>query len=223
MTTINELERPALERIAALGDTGLEPTDIAIAAITIARTALSTQRESRAPIDRDQVIRWAQECGFTTGEYNAGDDQGTKIPFVAFDGIQLLAALERFAGYASITSQGAIQAERASFERMFNAACSELGLINEHLQLDPNDGGCDPIIGAIEEIETDRDRLSAQNAELLSELEKAHTIIRNALNLMTIDQKLAWGEHNAKDDAEGEGVTRANERESAIRKAKETQ
>jgi hypothetical protein len=65
---------------------------------------------------------------------------------------------------------------RGSFERMFNAACSELGLINEHLQLDPNDGGCDPIISAIEEIEADRDRLAAQNIELEGALLKIKNI-----------------------------------------------
>lgn len=44
-------------------------------------------------------------------------------------------------------------ANRESSERMFQAACADLGLINEHLGLDPNDGGADPIIGAIKEIE----------------------------------------------------------------------
>lgn len=58
------------------------------------------------------------------------------------------------------------------------------------------------------------------NADLLAELEKAHVIIRNALNLMTPAQKLAWSTKNAEAGVEGEGVTRANEREAIIAKMK---
>lgn len=36
--------------------------------------------------------------------------------------------------------------------RLFAAACSDLGRINEHLGLDSEDGGADPIIDAIDEI-----------------------------------------------------------------------
>lgn len=39
--------------------------------------------------------------------------------------------------------------EAARFERMFMAACADLGLINEELGLDPDDGGAEPIIAAI--------------------------------------------------------------------------
>lgn len=56
---------------------------------------------------------------------------------------------------------------------------------------------------------------------LLAELEAAHRIIRNALAIMTTAQKAAWGRLNARDGVDGEGVTRANERETAIYKAKE--
>lgn len=56
--------------------------------------------------------------------------------------------------------------------------------------------------------------------ELLAELEKAHIIIRNALNLMTTAEQLLWGESNYIDDVEGEGITRANERAAVIRRAK---
>ena len=43
-------------------------------------------------------------------------------------------------------------AELKRFERMFMAACDDLGLINEALDLDPNDGGAEPILDAIEEL-----------------------------------------------------------------------
>lgn len=55
--------------------------------------------------------------------------------------------------------------------------------------------------------------------ELLRELERAHLIIRNALNLMSVDQVFAWGEQNATAGIDGIGVTRANEREAVIQRA----
>ena len=55
--------------------------------------------------------------------------------------------------------------------------------------------------------------------ELITELKAAHQIIRNALNIMTLEQKLEWAARNEKDGVTGEGDTRANERESAIEKA----
>lgn len=42
--------------------------------------------------------------------------------------------------------------ERAEYQRMFLAACEDLGAINEELGLDPDDGGADPIIEAIKAI-----------------------------------------------------------------------
>lgn len=54
---------------------------------------------------------------------------------------------------------------------------------------------------------------------LLTELQAAHQIIRNGLNIMTTQQKSKWGELNAKSGVEGEGVTRANEREAVIQEA----
>ncbi len=55
--------------------------------------------------------------------------------------------------------------------------------------------------------------------ELLAELQAAHTIIRNALSLMTPAQKLQWGILNERDGVEGEGVTRANERLELLTRA----
>ena len=42
--------------------------------------------------------------------------------------------------------------EPSYFERLFNAACVDLGLINEALGLDPNDGGAGPILDAIQDL-----------------------------------------------------------------------
>ncbi|MDF3837137.1 hypothetical protein P3W85_29900 [Cupriavidus basilensis] len=41
---------------------------------------------------------------------------------------------------------------KSQYRRMFGAACSDLGLINEKLGLDPNDGGAEPILDAIDEL-----------------------------------------------------------------------
>lgn len=56
-------------------------------------------------------------------------------------------------------------------------------------------------------------------AELLAELQAAHTIIRNALAVMTTAQKMRWGELNARDQVDGEGITRAHERMAVIGRA----
>ncbi|NNM65707.1 MAG: hypothetical protein HKL99_14080 [Burkholderiales bacterium] len=57
-------------------------------------------------------------------------------------------------------------------------------------------------------------RLIAAAPALLGELRKAHVIIRNALAVMDSSQKIAWGDRNAHDAVDGEGITRANEREA---------
>ena len=49
-------------------------------------------------------------------------------------------------------------AELASMTRMFHAACHDLGLINEALGLDPEDGGAAPILDAIAELKRERDQ-----------------------------------------------------------------
>lgn len=58
--------------------------------------------------------------------------------------------------------------------------------------------------------------MSAARIELLAELKAAHTIIRNALAVMTTAQKARWGELNERDGVAGEGITRAHERLALI-------
>jgi len=60
---------------------------------------------------------------------------------------------------------------------------------------------------------------SDQSAELLRELKCAHQIIRNGLKIMSISQKLAWAKMNARDDVDGDGITRAHERKAVIDRA----
>ncbi|PAJ87956.1 hypothetical protein [Burkholderia ubonensis] len=52
--------------------------------------------------------------------------------------------------------------------------------------------------------------------QLRDELRAAHTVIRNALAVMTLDQKSEWGCANERDDVAGEGVTRHHERQTVI-------
>jgi hypothetical protein len=58
--------------------------------------------------------------------------------------------------------------------------------------------------------------------DVVSELEKAHIIIRNALNLMTLEQKIEWGQTNERMGLINDGDTRAHEREAAIAKARQS-
>jgi hypothetical protein len=62
-------------------------------------------------------------------------------------------------------------------------------------------------------------RLIAAAPDLLAELRMAHQIIRNALAIMTPEQKAEWAQVNERDDCIGEGTTRANERLAIIAKA----
>lgn len=55
--------------------------------------------------------------------------------------------------------------------------------------------------------------------ELLAELQAAHRIIRNALQVMSTEQKTRWGYLNAADGVDGEGITRANERAAVMQRA----
>lgn len=52
--------------------------------------------------------------------------------------------------------------ELESMKRMFHAACADLGLINEALGLDPDDGGAEPILDAIEELKAKAEPQPAQ-------------------------------------------------------------
>ncbi|SET00348.1 hypothetical protein SAMN03159335_00749 [Burkholderia cepacia] len=52
--------------------------------------------------------------------------------------------------------------------------------------------------------------------QLRDELRAAHTVIRNALAVMTLEQKSEWGCANERDGVAGEGVTRHHERQTVI-------
>ncbi len=58
--------------------------------------------------------------------------------------------------------------------------------------------------------------VDAVNQPLLRELQFAHQIIRNALGLMTLEQKSDWARVNDRDGLVEAGTTRANEREAVI-------
>ena len=56
-------------------------------------------------------------------------------------------------------------------------------------------------------------------AELLRELQHAHRIIQNGLQIMSVLQKSVWAERNARDGVDGEGTTRFHERAAVIERA----
>ena len=62
--------------------------------------------------------------------------------------------------------------------------------------------------------------LDNSRAELLGELQLAHQIIRNALNLMTPEQTTDWALMNVASGNDSEGTTRFHEREAVIRRAR---
>lgn len=57
------------------------------------------------------------------------------------------------------------------------------------------------------------------HTELLHELERAHVIIRNALQIMSTSQKMVWLSRNERDCVDGQDFTRAVERAVVIRLA----
>lgn len=74
---------------------------------------------------------------------------------------------------------------------------------------------------ALAEIEAKQEAPSGD--KVLDELRAAHLIIRNTLAVMTTEQKVRLSELNARDGVDGEGVTRANEREAVIAEALHSQ
>lgn len=92
-------------------------------------------------------------------------------------------------------------------ERQRDAAWEESRAIRKAVNANPQEATSDEV-----------ERVVAQRDKLLEELKAAHQIIKNALNLMTMDQKTAWSALNLRDMVDGEGITRANERLEVISK-----
>lgn len=61
--------------------------------------------------------------------------------------------------------------------------------------------------------------LEAAAPDLLRELQAAHQIIKNALAVMTDDQKMKWGELNDLAGVDAAGITRYGERAEVLAKA----
>lgn len=91
-------------------------------------------------------------------------DEGSHHPFVEIRSVrpEVDGAASLLGRYITVSHPDVIAdllAERDSLFRMFGAACVYVGSINEALALDPDDGGAAPIIGAIQEIQAERDAL----------------------------------------------------------------
>lgn len=90
------------------------------------------------------------------------DYAGVRLFVRAIERAAIAAHLERQAQAEPATS--ALKRERDRFERMFVAACEALGAINEALGLDPDDGGAEPILAAIEELKAQAAPASQEGA-----------------------------------------------------------
>ena len=66
----------------------------------------------------------------------------------------------------------ALLAERDSLGRMLGAACVDLGSINEALDLDPNDGGAEPILDALGNLKAERQALRDALRAITDQLER---------------------------------------------------
>ncbi|WP_310614061.1 hypothetical protein [Limnohabitans sp.] len=82
-----------------------------------------------------------------------------------------------------------IEIELAQYKRMFGAACDALGAINEALGLDPDDGGAEPILSAIEELKAAQpkrelltdDELDAKLRPTIQKICRHHGILNGVL------------------------------------------
>lgn len=62
--------------------------------------------------------------------------------------------------------------EHDANQRMFHAACVDLGSINEALDLDPDDGGAEPILAAISDLLSEREALRDALQAITDQLER---------------------------------------------------
>lgn len=82
--------------------------------------------------------------------------------------------------------------------RLFAAACSDLGRVNEHLGLDPNDGGADPIIDAIDEI-----KATLELARMARKVEHHGYVLQRPSKPLTRFSKLDRAKYRAVSSARG--------------------
>ncbi|KVM72586.1 hypothetical protein WJ61_01100 [Burkholderia ubonensis] len=92
----------------------------------------------------------------------------------------------------------AVVTELASMTRMFHAACHDLGLINEALGLDPDDGGAAPILDAIAEL---KGRATSANETGVEGADEPYQVIVDVRDLFTF-LRAAWreGQHHDRED-----------------------
>jgi hypothetical protein len=130
--------------------------------------------------ERASFTKWAQEA-----KVAYRDDQGFLRFYDPLAGSHQFIGWEARALLAATPTASKATEELASMTRMFQAACSDIGLINEALGLDPDDGGADPILEAIELLQATS---KADTGEMLNKLVFAYfenNVGENVFNLMT--------------------------------------
>ena len=138
-----------------------------LALIELARRA-TAPNAAPADVSRAHLLleqKWDAEgactsCGWHAALYEHGVDDDDIADALLNGGILTLACISKddetcdsHRGTSiNLAAQPAAVPASPNYERMFMAACGDLGLISEELGLDPDDGGADPIIEAIQEL-----------------------------------------------------------------------
>lgn len=93
--------------------------------------------------EREQFEVWAKDGGLVTSRNGKGQ----------YNYIETDTAWDAWQARAALSTPQPAEPDRLSREgRIIMAMATDLGLINEALGLDPNDGGADPILDAIQEL-----------------------------------------------------------------------
>ncbi len=114
-------------------------------------------------------------------EQYAGFMESDRRPMIAAEARGLAAALASAAREAADDDDAT---SREQYKRMFHAACADLGAINEALGLDPDDGGAEPILTAIEGLKA--------RAALASAAQPASIVLDEAEAQLDAMRKIAY-------------------------------
>lgn len=86
-----------------------------------------------------------------------------------------------------------VDVELAQYKRMFNEACADLGSINEALGLDPDAGGAEPILSAIEELKAQPEQEPVAWPCQIEEADFEQDTV--TLKMLTLDYTVSDGRH----------------------------
>lgn len=112
---------------------------------------------------------------------------------------------------------------REEYRRMFIAACGDLGLINEALDLDPDDGGAEPILAAIEELKSNKSLVLPEPEAVIREVMELvkdwaqRDLIAVEAGIDTLTEESSEKEHQEAKRLDGEAETAYRAIEAKLR------